>query len=103
MSASTANSGRVWSQARRARAKPWLMKNWAASAPQAITKAEKRTDGKVQIAEAAPAAPPAAAAPAAPAAAAPQATRSALSMGPHRARGVRGRLPDGPRASRLEP
>src|SRR6266496_4097363 len=62
MSASTANSGRVWSQAKRARARPWLMKNCAASAPQAITKAEKRTDGKVQSAEAAPAAPPEAAA-----------------------------------------
>ena len=54
MSASTANSGRVWSQARMARARPWLMKNCATSAPQAMTNAEKRTDGKVQSAGQAP-------------------------------------------------
>ncbi len=65
------------------------MKNWAASAPQAITKAEKRTEGKVQSAEAAPAAPPEAAASAVRAAAAPQAMRNALSKVPP---------PGGPRA-----
>src|SRR4029453_1415018 len=44
-----------------ASARPWLMKNWAASAPQPIANADSRIDGKVQ--SAAPAPPAAATAP----------------------------------------
>src|SRR5258708_37045609 len=51
MTASTANSGSVCSQARMARANPCEMRNCAASAPQAITNAEKRIEGNVQSAE----------------------------------------------------
>src|SRR5436305_418080 len=51
MTASTANSGRVCSQARMARARPCEIRNCAASAPQAMTNAERRMEGKVQIAD----------------------------------------------------
>src|SRR5437870_6885313 len=51
MTASTANSGRVCSQARMAKARPCEMRNCAASAPQAMTNAEKRMLGKVQSAD----------------------------------------------------
>ena len=73
MSASTANSGSVCSHARIASDRPWLMKNWAASAPQAMTKAESRIDGKVQSAAAADPSP-------APMLAAAQAARTLLNM-----------------------
>jgi hypothetical protein len=58
ITASTANSGSVCSQASAARASPWEIRNCAASAPQATRKAESRMDGKVHSAEraAAPAA-----------------------------------------------
>ncbi len=51
MTASTANSGSVCSQARMARASPWEMRNCAASAPQAMTNADRRMLGNVQSAE----------------------------------------------------
>src|SRR5258708_39028041 len=51
MTASTANSGSVCSQARMARASPWEMRNCAASAPQAIRNDESRMLGNVQSAE----------------------------------------------------
>src|SRR5262245_58326309 len=54
MTASTANSGRVCSQARMASAKPCETRNWAASAAQAISTAEPSTEGKVHSAETAP-------------------------------------------------
>src|SRR5579862_7292282 len=53
ITASTANSGRVWSQARMARASPWDIRNCAASAPQATRNAENRMLGKVHRAESA--------------------------------------------------
>src|SRR5213593_1823909 len=49
MTASTANSGRVWSQARIASASPWAMKNCAASAPHMMRTAEERIAPKVQL------------------------------------------------------
>src|SRR5215813_1483214 len=54
MTASTANSGSVWSHARIASASPCETRNWAASAAHAIMTAEPRTVGKVHKAEAAP-------------------------------------------------
>src|SRR5216684_2877468 len=51
MTASTANSGSVCSHARIANANPCDMRNCAASAAQAMTKAERRMLGKVQIAD----------------------------------------------------
>ncbi len=48
MTASTANSGRAWSQARIARAIPCDSRNWAHSAAQEIMKAEKTTAGNGQ-------------------------------------------------------
>src|SRR5258708_22400181 len=51
MTASTANSGSVCSQARMASANPCEMRNCAASAAQAMTNAERRMLGKVQIAD----------------------------------------------------
>src|SRR6185295_5891499 len=51
MTASTANSGSVCSQARIASASPCAMRNCAASAPQAITNAESRMLGKVHSAD----------------------------------------------------
>src|SRR2546421_2752958 len=51
MTASTANSGIVCSQARMASASPCDIRNCAASAAQAMTKEEKRMLGKVQRAE----------------------------------------------------
>src|SRR6266853_2275594 len=56
MTASTANSGSVWSQARMARARPCEIRNWAASAPHAIRSAARTIDGNVQSAEEAEAA-----------------------------------------------
>ncbi len=50
MTASTANSGSVWSHASIARASPCETRNCAASAPQATRNAENRTDGNVQSA-----------------------------------------------------
>ena len=84
MSASTANSGRVWSQARRARARPWLMKNCATSAAQAITKAERRTGGEGPESGRRPRPPPPA--PAALLAVAAHANRIALNIRPPPAR-----------------
>src|SRR2546430_6225639 len=46
ITASTANSGRVCSQARIARARPWEMRNCAASAPQATRNAVPHLDRK---------------------------------------------------------
>src|SRR5205085_10268296 len=51
ITASTANSGNVCSHARIASANPCDIKNCAASAPHAMTNAEKRMEGNVQIAE----------------------------------------------------
>src|SRR6185503_12238954 len=51
ITASTANSGSVWSHARMASASPWEMRNCAASAPQATRNADSRMLGKVQMAE----------------------------------------------------
>src|SRR5437764_8778984 len=51
ITASTANSGSVCSHARIASASPCEIRNCAASAPQAMTNAEKRMQGNVQIAE----------------------------------------------------
>src|SRR5712691_9684609 len=51
ITASTANSGSVCSHARIASARPWEIRNCAASAPQAMTKAEKRILGNVQSAD----------------------------------------------------
>src|SRR6266581_2043064 len=56
MTASTANSGRVCSHARMASARPWEMRNCAASAPQATRNADRSMLGNVQ--SAASAAPP---------------------------------------------
>src|SRR5687767_4928372 len=67
MSASTANSGSVWSQASSARARPWETMNCIASAPQAIRKAAKMIRGADQR-NACQVPPEAAAAPARPAA-----------------------------------
>src|SRR5687767_10500871 len=50
MTASTANSGRVWSQASAASASPRETRNCAASAPQPMMKDESRIAGKVQSA-----------------------------------------------------
>src|SRR5450759_1000133 len=50
ITASTANSGRVWSQARIASARPCETRNCAASAPHATRNAENRIDGNVQSA-----------------------------------------------------
>src|SRR6266511_4371483 len=57
ITASTANSGSVCSHARIARARPWEIRNCAASAPQATRNAESRMLGKVH--SAASAEPPA--------------------------------------------
>src|SRR5215813_8717718 len=51
MTASTANSGKVWTRARMARARPWETRNSAASAPHATRNAEAIMAGKVQRAE----------------------------------------------------
>src|ERR1700681_1656314 len=48
ITASTANSGIVWMRARTARASPWDIRNSAASAPHATTKAAPIIAGKVQ-------------------------------------------------------
>src|SRR5215467_3259864 len=53
ITASTANSGRVCSQARIARASPWDIRNCAASAPHATRKAESSMLGKVHSADSA--------------------------------------------------
>src|SRR2546427_11945494 len=53
ITASTANSGSVCNQARIARARPWEMRNWAASAPQATRKADVRMPGNVHSADSA--------------------------------------------------
>src|SRR5690349_6447780 len=53
ITASTANSGSVCSQARIARARPWEMRNCAASAPQVTRKADPSMLGKVHNAESA--------------------------------------------------
>src|SRR5213593_1622163 len=50
ITASTANSGSVWTQARMARARPWEMRNCAASAPQATRNADNNMLGKVHSA-----------------------------------------------------
>src|SRR3954454_25215804 len=51
MTASTANSGSVCNHARIASASPCAIRNCAASAAQAMTNAERRMLGKVQIAD----------------------------------------------------
>src|SRR5437773_675933 len=53
ITASTANSGSVCSHASRASARPWEIRNCAASAPQATRNAETRMLGKVQSADSA--------------------------------------------------
>src|SRR5438445_13296364 len=53
ITASTANSGSVCSQASIARARPWEIRNWAASAPQATRKADVRMAGNVHRAHSA--------------------------------------------------
>src|SRR6267378_3220528 len=53
ITASTANSGSVCSQARIASARPWEMRNCAASAPQATRKADARMLGNVHSADSA--------------------------------------------------
>src|SRR5436309_8310187 len=53
ITASTANSGSVCNQARIARARPWEMRNWAASAPQVTRKADARMLGNVHSADSA--------------------------------------------------
>src|SRR5438105_10643422 len=53
ITASTANSGRVCIHARIASANPCEIRNCAASAPQAMTNAEKRMHGNVHTAESA--------------------------------------------------
>src|SRR5439155_54200 len=53
ITASTANSGRVCSHARIARARPWEMRNCAASAPHATRNADARMLGNVHSADSA--------------------------------------------------